>query len=107
MIELLICKDSEWVGLDVVEQALPVTLQGSDLSNLVDSRATYSQVVTLPISKHNRDVLEWADVFEARSKVPYKVYDCKVYDNGIDYLQEMQLLGISASLGLKLRTYLS
>lgn len=86
--ELLILKNGEYIPLDLGGDSPYMVLQVNTLAELKDINTSYSQSLSLPKSNANCAAFDYADDFQARSGVPYGVYPCALYCDGMRLLPE-------------------
>lgn len=77
-------KEGVWHNLDLMPNEEPaMTYQVNDIAELKDRQADYSQKIKLPKTALNTRVLERVDIFEADSPIPYELFECRLYSNGL------------------------
>lgn len=83
--ELKIQKNDKWVKLDLME-AVAINYVMNTLTDIKDRAATYSQSIKLPRNSNNSVALGFSDEFAVRSSVPYRVFPCRLFCDGVDLL---------------------
>lgn len=97
MYELKI-KDSNgiWQTVDLDNETIAINYQVNNVAELKDRQANYSQEIKLPKSKKNISILEFCNVFESDTSLPYKSLECRLYSNSLELAGKGSILVINS-----------
>ena len=87
-----------WQDADLGEDKPAMNYQINNLNELKDRQTDYSQVIKLPKTKNNLDIFNRLDVFENNNLTPYKLLNCRLYQDDYELAgvgSKLQVLSIS------------
>lgn len=91
--------------LDPLQTDIEWVFQVNDIAELEDRQATFSSEITLPFTKANQDIFDYASEIPSKSKKPYKKLPCRYIEKGVQIIKAGYAIGAKAEKGYVVTVY--
>lgn len=81
---LLVKTNDGWQQVDIDEDSIAITIQANDVAELKSREASRSNRIKLPRTNKNLYIFDMANYPNTQTVLPYRYYDCLLYDNGVE-----------------------